>query len=118
MTQLRVVAIALYLIVMLPLVSVYGEDSLDIKNTAQPIGKNQWRWTAFVIGPSDQIAKIACVEYILHPTFPRPIQKICSTDDPSRPFALTATGWGTFSLRARIEFKDGRSEEISHYLRF
>src|SRR5262249_12425443 len=110
--------IIVYFVSMMPLIVVARNDTLDIQNIAERIADDKWRWTAFVSGPSDQIAKIACVEYILHPTFPNPVQKVCSTDDPQHPFALTATGWGTFNLRARIEFKDGTSKEITHYLRF
>src|SRR5215469_6083320 len=110
MKQFWIAAVIAYFISMSP-AAVAGKDSLDIQNTAEKIGDKEWRWTAFVSGPPDEIGKIACVKYTLHPTFPKPVQEVCSIEDPKHPFALTATGWGTFNLRARIEFKDGTSQE-------
>src|ERR1700736_4654084 len=92
--------------------------SLDVENVAERVGDNQWKWTAFVTGPPEQIAKIRCVRYTLHPTFPDPVQEVCTTLDSKYPFALTMTGWGTFNLRARILFKDGQSGEFTHFLKF
>jgi hypothetical protein len=90
---------------------------LDIQNVAERVG-DQWKWTAFVTGPPEEIAKIRCVRYTLHPTFPNPVQEVCDTSDREHPFAFSAVGWGTFNLRARIEFKNGSSSELTHYLRF
>jgi transcription initiation factor IIF auxiliary subunit len=102
----------------MPFVALAQDDSLDIQNVAEQVADESWQWTAFVSGSPDQIGKIACVQYTLHPTFPNPVQKVCSSNDPKHPFALTATGWGMFNLRARIEFKDGTSKEITHYIKF
>ena len=93
-------------------------DSLEIQNVAQRSGPEQWMWTAFVTGPSEQIAKIRCVRYTLHPTFPQPIVDVCTTSDARYPFGLTATGWGTFNIRARIYFNDGTSSDLTHFLEF
>jgi transcription initiation factor IIF auxiliary subunit len=93
-------------------------QSLDVQNVAERAADNQWKWTAFVTGPPEQIAKIRCVRYTLHPTFPNPVREVCDVSDPKQPFALSAVGWGTFNLRARIEFKDGSSSDLTHYLKF
>jgi len=92
--------------------------SLDVQNVAERVADNQWKWTAFVKGPPEQIAKIQCVRYTLHPTFPNPVREICDMSDPEHPFALSAVGWGVFNLRARIEFKDGSSSDLTHFLKF
>jgi transcription initiation factor IIF auxiliary subunit len=92
--------------------------SLDVQNIAVQVGEGQWKWTAFVTGPAEQIGKIRCVRYTLHPTFPNPVQEICDISDPEHPFALTAVGWGRFNVRALIEFKDGSSTELAHFLTF
>jgi transcription initiation factor IIF auxiliary subunit len=92
-------------------------QSLDVQNVAERAG-DQWKWTAFVTGPPEQIAKIRCVRYTLHPTFPDPVKEVCEMSDPKHPFAFSAVGWGTFNLRARIEFKDGSSSDLTHYLKF
>jgi transcription initiation factor IIF auxiliary subunit len=120
MTVKRILALLMILDVMLlvPAIGVAQAASLDIQNVAEQIGKERWKWTAFVSGSPDEIEKIDCVEYTLHPTFPNPVETICKTDDPKHPFALVATGWGVFNLRARIKFKDGSSLELTHFLKF
>jgi transcription initiation factor IIF auxiliary subunit len=92
--------------------------SLDVQNVAERMADNQWKWTAFVTGPPEQIAKIQCVRYTLHPTFTNPVQEVCDMSDPKHPFALSAVGWGVFNLRARIAFKDGSSSDLTHFLKF
>ena len=92
--------------------------SLDVQNVAERVADNKWKWTAFVTGQPEEIAKIECVRYTLHPTFPNPVLKVCETSDPKRPFAISAVGWGVFNLRARIEYKDGSSRDLTHFLKF
>jgi hypothetical protein len=95
-----------------------SENSLGLVNIAKYNGDKAWSWTAYINGPRDQIGRINCVVYTLHPTFSQPIQRICGTANPLYPFGITLTGWGTFDLEARLELKDGSSVELSHYLDF
>jgi hypothetical protein len=95
-----------------------AEQSIQLDNVATPIGGEQWRWTAFMRGTPDQISRIKCVVYFLHPTFPNPVQRICNTQDPRYPFGFTAYGWGTFRLTARVEFADNRAQEVAYSLDF
>jgi len=99
-----------------PLPSMAQEISAD--NIAHPIGEDRWSWTVFIKGPPQVLKNIECVEYTLHPTFPNPVQKICGLGDQKYPFALTATGWGTFQIRIRVFMKDGEYRDLTHYLRF
>jgi transcription initiation factor IIF auxiliary subunit len=92
--------------------------SLSVENKAKQLTPDRWEWTAYIVGESSEINRIKCVVYVLHPTFPNPIHQVCNTKDPKYPFALTANGWGTFDLIARIEFKDGTVRELVHPLRF
>lgn len=89
-----------------------------IGNVASKTGAGTWNWTAYIAGPPEEIANVQCVVYTLHPTFPNPVQRVCTTSDPKYPFGLSATGWGTFNLLARIEFKDGSVQEIVQPLSF
>ncbi|MGK7867204.1 pYEATS domain-containing protein [Falsiroseomonas sp. E2-1-a20] len=95
-----------------------GIAPLRIENVAVPLGEFRWNWKAYVAGPPQEIAQIECVIYTLHPTFVEPVRKICDNSDANFPYALDAVGWGTFSLRARIEFKNGSSREYVHALSF
>ena len=63
--------------------------SLQVKNTSSYIGNNQWKWTIFVDGPAEELAKVKCVTYHLHETFPNPIQTVCDT---AGNFGFTAHG--------------------------
>ena len=53
---------------------------------------DRWKWKAFLddFGSGD-LADVESVEYVLHPTFPKPVQEI---NDPEDGFALEADGGG------------------------
>jgi len=87
-------------------------------NVATEVRKGWWNWTVFVQGPDDVLDQIQCVEYTLHPTFPNPVREVCDRGTGPRAFALSTTGWGTFQLQIRVFFKDGRVQELTHYLKF
>jgi hypothetical protein len=87
-------------------------------NIARYNDDKTWSWTAYINASTDQIGKINCVIYTLHPTFSQPVQQVCETTNPLYPFGITLTGWGTFDLQARLKLKDGSSVELSHYLDF
>ncbi len=107
-----------WLALLLPLPARAGGDEIRADNIAERIGEQQWRWTVFVTGPPGDLARLACVQYTLHPTFPNPVQRICAIGDAGHPFGLTATGWGVFTLRILLQFKDGSTRELTHRLHF
>jgi transcription initiation factor IIF auxiliary subunit len=72
-----------------------------------------YKWKLFVDEPSEVLETIEAVEYILHPTFPEPVQTRTEPDDA---FALVRTGWGSFLAAIRIYFRDGRKEDVSYYV--
>jgi hypothetical protein len=94
------------------------EKSVKLDNVASQVGEKIWQWTAFIEADSNVLEQIECVEYILHPTFPNPRVDVCSLGDNSKPFALSAQGWGTFNLKARVLYKDRTYQEIERRLRF
>ena len=88
-------------------------------NTSRPLGRNRWEWTVFIVADEATLNDIACVQYILHPTFPNPINMICERGSGSgKGFFLKGTGWGTFPIDVEIIFKDGRRKYLQHPLRF
>jgi len=95
-----------------------GSAEITAENISKRVDDNKWRWTIFVKGPKKDIDGIKCVEYTLHPTFPNPVREVCEQGEPTRPFALTATGWGTFPVGIKILMKDGRNLELKHQLKF
>jgi transcription initiation factor IIF auxiliary subunit len=87
-----------------------------VKNTSTYVGAGRWDWTISVDADSDTLRQIECVEYTLHPTFPDPVRKVCH--QPETKFALSSSGWGTFKVKVRILYKNGRVEDIEHQLTF
>jgi WD40 repeat protein len=98
--------------------SSWGAQAITADNVAESIGNNKWNWTAFIKGDRQSIGEIKCVEYTLHPTFPDPVRLVCEPGDPQRPFGLSATGWGTFSIGIRVFMKNGTHEDLRHQLKF
>jgi transcription initiation factor IIF auxiliary subunit len=93
-------------------------QAAEIANVARQVREGQWEWTAYVVAPPGELERVRCVVYTLHPTFPNPVQRICHTSDAKYPFGLTAKGWGVFNLLTRIEFTDGSSKDVVHYVNF
>lgn len=93
--------------------------SLYANNVATRVeGNNPWSWKIFIQGSDNELEQVKCVEYTLHPTFPNPLQTICDKGQIEYPFALDATGWGTFEIKIKILLKDGRFLNTTHTLHF
>jgi transcription initiation factor IIF auxiliary subunit len=87
-----------------------------ITNTSTYVGAGRWDWTIFVDADPDTLRQIDCVEYTLHPTFPDPVRKVCG--QPETKFAFSTNGWGTFTVKVKIQYKNGRIENVEHQLIF
>jgi transcription initiation factor IIF auxiliary subunit len=87
-----------------------------ITNTSTYVGAGRWDWTIFVDADPDTLRQIDCVEYTLHPTFPDPLRKVCR--QPETKFAFSTNGWGTFTVKVKIQYKNGRIENVEHQLIF
>jgi len=85
---------------------IASDAPLSVGSTASDLGNGSWEWTVFLIGPDAVLARVKCVQYLLDPTFPHPSRVVCTKGTSARAFALTDTGWGAFSLSARITFLD------------
>ena len=95
-----------------------GAAPLGAGNTSKYLGSDSWEWTVFLTGSAETLAKVREVEYTLHPTFSNPVQRVTRIGNASTPFGLTATGWGTFTVRIVVTFADGRTERLAHPLTF
>lgn len=81
---------------------------------AEPRKGSRWfDWKVFVAGSPEELESIEEVKYTLHPTFPQPVR---IQKDRSNIFALQSSGWGEFTIRADIRFKDGHTETSTHWL--
>ena len=87
-----------------------------ISNTSTYVGAGRWDWSIFVDADPDTLRQIDCVEYTLHPTFPNPVRSVCG--HPETKFALSSNGWGTFTVKVKVQYKDGHTESAEHQLVF
>jgi hypothetical protein len=104
-------------------------EALVLTNTAHrtgrmyPDGKPEYAWVAHldVDGPPAQrreaLGDVSFVRYVLHPSF-RPHDVVVVADGAEAGFPLSTSGWGTFTLRAEVHFRDGTMRVLTHELRF
>jgi len=76
-------------------------------------GDDYWGWSVWIDAAAEELDKIEYVTYVLHPTFTPPIQKV---EDRASHFKLKASGWGTFTLYAKLQMKDGSEIHLEHEL--
>jgi hypothetical protein len=89
--------------------------TLTIAQDSRRRRDDYWEWSAWIEGSSSELGSIGAVTWILHPTFPNPIR---TTYDRATKFRIDTAGWGVFTLRARVTYRDGSRENLEHYLRF
>ena len=100
------------------------KQKIEVKNDSQYsgrklyVGKKAWDWTIYIVSEPSVLQKIRRVTYQLHPTFTDPIKIIREPGKTSKAFPYSTTGWGTFNVGVRIEFKDGSEYSRDHYLVF
>jgi transcription initiation factor IIF auxiliary subunit len=76
-------------------------------------GDDWWKWAIWIDCPPEELASIESVTYRLHPTFSNPVRKIA---DRSSKFRLETEGWGTFTIYAEVEIKNGTPRKLRHEL--
>ena len=74
-----------------------------------------WQWSVWVDGSESALDQIDYVEYILHPTFAKPIQQVRNRRTK---FRLSTSGWGEFKIHIHIYQRDGSVQKLDHWLRF
>jgi len=95
-----------------------NKKSLVIGNSHKSIdnsNSNSHEWTIYVtdINGKDCSTYIESVTFFLHPTFSPNSVTITKS-----PFSLTRIGWGTFTIKIGIKFKNGSEGKFSHSLSF
>lgn len=88
--------------------------TLRLRNRWKYAGDERWDWGAFLDdGGSGELAGVAYVEYVLHPTFRPSVVKVT---DPKDGFVFRTNGWGEFQLTAFVYGKDGSKRKLQHGL--
>jgi len=83
------------------------EQDCDYKND------DWWEWSVWIEGTEQELDTIKFVQYTLHPSFPNPVRKI--TDRASK-FQLKTSGWGSFTIYAKVLHKDGNDTSLQQEL--
>ena len=78
-------------------------------------GPAMYEWTVWLDVRDEILRSVEYVKYILHETFPQPIQIVRNRDQM---FSLTRHGWGTFKIKAEVFFVDGSVCQTSYDLTF
>jgi hypothetical protein len=88
--------------------------SYRIAQDFEYIGKDYWRWSAWIEAEDAELDQVEEVVWILHPSFRRPRRIATERSDK---FRLKTAGWGTFLLRAEVVLQDRSRKPLKHYLR-
>jgi transcription initiation factor IIF auxiliary subunit len=88
-------------------------------NTAVEVSHDWWEWTVFIKGSSTDLDLVKCVEYTLHESFSNPVKLVCTKgSNNNKAYPFTAKGWGTFTIKIKVIFKDGTTQNLKHELVF
>lgn len=89
------------------------KDRYTINQGYEYIGEDYWDWWVWVESSDANLDKIDHVVYNLHYTFREPVQVVRTRENK---FMLKTSGWGTFVIYVRLNFKDGSVLDLSHEL--
>ncbi len=84
-----------------------------VAQSAHYEGDDWWKWSVWIDANEKDLMKIENVIYNLHFTFNDPV-KIVKTRENK--FRLDSSGWGTFVIYVRINFKDKTVLDLEHEL--
>ncbi len=89
-------------------------EKYEIKQGSSFEKDDWWTWWVWIEGSENDLDKIESVVYILHSTFKDPVR---TNTNRSEKFMLKTSGWGVFTLYAKIILKDGKHIKLSHDLK-
>ncbi len=85
--------------------------ALSLQQNQEYKGSGRWRWAVWLDGGDEELNSVEHVTYILHPTFNNPVRRI---SDRSTNFRLETSGWGNFTMHAKIDYHDGHEDTLDH----
>lgn len=97
---------------------LFSQNDIRINNSSSYLGNGKWSWKVYIIATNVTLSQIASVTYTLHKTFSPNRISINRIGDENYPFALSATGWGTFTIKVEVKFRNGQSKYFNYPLVF
>lgn len=85
-----------------------------IEQDFEYVGRDYWRWSAWIEADEGALDQVLKVDWLLHPTFKKSLVR---SNDRSTKFRLQSAGWGTFLLRAELHLQGGGQRSLRHNLR-
>jgi hypothetical protein len=89
--------------------------SLEVKQETRDKGNGWWAWSLWLEGKKTELDPIKAVTYTLHPTFRDPVRTIRTRNNG---FRLDSSGWGMFTVKLDVQYKNGKSVTRRHELKF
>ncbi len=86
-------------------------SDVRIAQDSRQKGPAWWQWSAWIEGEPSTLDRIDEVVWHLHPTFQQP--NVPSRDRAEK-FRLDTYGWGEFTLRATVRFRDRSTVALEH----
>lgn len=84
-----------------------------VAQSAHYEGEDWWKWSLWIEASDRDLDMIHNVIYNLHFTFNNPVRIIKTRMNK---FRLDSSGWGTFTIYVRINFKDETVLDLEHEL--
>jgi hypothetical protein len=94
-----------------------SERQVQIGEKASALGNGNWQWTVFLGGTQESLAAVKCVRYSLDADVPEPDRKVCQAGRAGLSFATSGGATRSFSLKATVEWDDGRATELTYKVR-
>ena len=86
---------------------------IAIQQDSTYLGRDRWKFSIWVDGPSEELDQIDYVMYVLDRTFHNPVREV---SDRATKFRLETASWGGFTIYARAYLKDGGEMPLQHEL--
>jgi transcription initiation factor IIF auxiliary subunit len=87
--------------------------AISIEQDSRYLDNDRWAWSVRLKGTSAELDDIDHVVYVLHPTFHNPVREI---RDRATNFRMETKGWGSFTIYAKVVYRDGHETGLEHEL--
>ena len=87
----------------------YADHHFDYAYKQQNQSQKYYDWKVFLVADAGFLSTVKQVEYYLDASF-RNATRIVAANNSNPNFTLCANGWGSFDIRIRIIFKNGRAD--------
>jgi transcription initiation factor IIF auxiliary subunit len=91
----------------------HNRQNYTLEQSSSYQGDDWWKWSLWVEASSADLDKIDHVVYNLHFTFHDPVRIM---KNRIAKFKMDTEGWGTFTIYARLHFKDESVLDLEHCL--